>query len=153
MSDAELISEVVAFLRRRPTASLATVDEAGHPHAANVQFALAAELRLIFVSSLRSAHSMHIAADPWVALTIYAEVDGPRQIHGVQLHGRCEAVAEPLKGIAWDVYVNRFPFITTNPALEARARAEQLYEVRPTWLRWIDNRRGFGFKREMRLGV
>jgi uncharacterized protein YhbP (UPF0306 family) len=155
MTDHELIQEAGAFLRQWRTASIATVDAGGEPHAANVQFAVDESNeppRLVFVSSLGSAHSEHIALDGHVALTIYAHTDEPWRIHGLQLHGLCERITEPAaKAQAWNIYVKRFTFITTDPMLEARMRGEEFFIVTPTWLRWIDNRRGFGFKREMTL--
>lgn len=153
MTDPELIDEVRTFLHTWRTASLATVDEQGHAHAANVQFAVDERLHLLFVSSDKSAHSQHVARDPAAAMTIYAHTDeasGPAAIHGLQLHGRCEIItgADAMKH-AWEMYIRRFTFIADNHVLAQRVKQEPLYRFIPTWLRWIDNRRGFGFKQEM----
>lgn len=156
MDDDEFIEQIKAFLRSWRTAGLATVNADAEPHAANVQYALGDDesLPLYFVSSLRSAHSQHIALEPRIAMTIYAHTDEPDQIHGVQLHGLCARIDDAVASHhAWNVYTKRFPFITENPLLEERVRGEQFYRVTPTWLRWIDNRRGFGFKLERSLTV
>lgn len=154
MDDAELRSTIDQFLAAATTASLATVDADGHPHAANIQYAVDDHWNLYFVSSPDSAHSQHIALDPRVALTIYGHVDDWRDIHGVQLHGECFAVVddEPRRR-AWNWYKLRFPFVTQNETIRDRIEREQFYIVKPSWLRWIDNRREFGFKKEMALSV
>ena len=155
MTDSELYDAVRAFLHTWRTASLATVDEQGHAHAANVQFAVDERLHLIFVSSDSAAHSRHLARDPQAAMTVYAHTDedaGAAAIHGVQLHGRCARIdGADARQHAWNVYSRRFTFIADNHVLAQRVKQEQFYRFIPTWLRWIDNRRGFGFKKEMRL--
>ncbi|MEX2212498.1 MAG: pyridoxamine 5'-phosphate oxidase family protein [Phycisphaeraceae bacterium] len=157
MEDSELFDEVRDLLSRWRTASLATVDALGQPHTANVQFVADERMRLYFVSSPNAAHSQHIALAPRVAMTVYAHIDdaaGPGEIHGLQLHGECFAIVdETERAQAWDRYVKRFTFITQNERLAARVKAEQFYVVHPMWLRWIDNRRGFGFKEERTMMV
>jgi len=145
----DFFTEVPIFLDTWRTASLATIDENSRPHAANVQFACRDIEHLYFVSSPDSAHSQHLIIEPRIAMTIHAYVDAPELIHGVQLHGRCTPVTDDKqKQIAWDCYTAAFPFILSNPAIEQRVRDEQFYLVVPTWMRYIDNRRGFGFKVE-----
>ena len=75
------------FLAEVPTLSLATVDDAGHPHAANVNFASDESLSIYWLSKPESAHSLHLAARPAVAATAYAPFQSPSEIRGVQLHG------------------------------------------------------------------
>jgi len=154
VTDAQIITEVTAFLGTWRTMSLATVDAQGHAHAANIQFVPDDALNLYFVSGLASAHSQHIVLDPIVAATIYAHTDEHTQIHGVQLHGRCAQVSdEAEKAKAWDLYVDRFDFIQGNAMFEKHLRSEPFFKVTPTWLRWIDNRRSFGFKMEITLSA
>ena len=50
---------------------------------------------------------------------------------------------------AWAAYVRKFPFVAE---LRALIDASWLLALRPTWIRLIDNRRGFGFKREWLRG-
>lgn len=145
----DFFTEASQFLKTWPTASLATIDENGSPHAANVQFAASDIEHLYFVSSSKSSHSLYVETNPNVAMSIYAHVDTPDQIHGIQLHGRCQAINEGAdQDRAWDCYCEAFPFVLTNPMIEQRLRSEQFYVVTPTWMRYIDNRRGFGFKAE-----
>ncbi len=149
VDDFDFFTEVPQFLATWRTASVATIDERGFPHAANVQFAFDDLQHLYFVSSPDSAHSRHMEMEPAVAMTIYAQVDTPDQIHGVQLHGRCQAITDPdALERAWSCYTQAFPFVLRNTQLEQRMRGEQFYRVQPSWIRYIDNRRGFGFKVE-----
>lgn len=145
-------TQIETFLRECRTASLATVDEHGHPHAANLQFAFDKRWRLIFVSSPRSAHSIHIARQGRVAMTIYGHNDDAAKIHGLQLHGHCKTIE---KGAAWDhamaVYSARYPMVAQSAAWHELVEKQQFYAVDAVWMRWIDNRVRFGFKFELDL--
>jgi hypothetical protein len=143
----DLVQEARALLAACRTVALATVDEAGHPHAANVQVGCDEQLRLVWVSKPDAAHSRHLAARPRVAVTVYHPDDRPEQIRGVQMHGTAEAVAHDS---AWPTYLAALPFVGDPPYREAVAR-QQFYRFTPTWLRWIDNRRGFGHRVERTL--
>lgn len=147
--DPDTLRQIAAFLAGCTTASLATIDEQGRPHACNIWYACTADLLMYFVSSPAAAHASHIARDPAVAVTVYAHVAEPSQIHGLQLHGRCEMlVTDADRAAALAVYAARYPAITANEQFRKRIASERFYRVTPSWLRWIDNRRGFGFKVE-----
>ncbi len=150
----DILKEAAALLAQCRTASLATVDTDGHAHAANIQYVHDDSLNLYFVSSEDAAHSRHIARNPAVALTVYHHDDTrPETIRGLQLHGRVEAVtvkhesADELKH-----YLSKFHFIADDPTLCAALEQQTFYRLTPTWLRLIDNRRGFGWKAEMEFG-
>lgn len=139
--------QIAAFLAVCRTASLATVDAAGHPHAANVQYVSDAVWRLYWVSKQAAAHSENVRAKPQAAITIYAHIDTPENIHGVQMRGmvtEADAVeaVEVLKR-----YETKYPFVAEEPFRDA-ILAQQFYCFTPSWLRWIDNREHFGFKVE-----
>jgi len=95
----------------RSTMSLATVDQAGKPHAANLYFAPDDRLNLYFVSDAKSAHCRHVASRPDVAGTAYAPVRMWQQIKGVQFHGKCEPIDAGEWALVWKVYLEglRFP--------------------------------------------
>ncbi len=142
------LPEITAFLADCRTASLATVDALGTPHAANVQYASNEAHQLIWVSSESTAHSVNLAANPKAAVTVYAHDDRPENIHGLQLQGT--AMPAPDREQALATYTQRYPFVAEPPYVHALAK-QTLYIFTPTWLRWIDNRRGFGWKVEMAL--
>ena len=139
-------SRLREVLAETATLSLATVDDDGHPHAANVNFVADAELNLLFISDADSAHAHHVAARPRVAATAYPSFEAPDQIRGVQLRGECHAVSDDGFDTCWEQFVAKFPYAA---AFEAVARDQRFHRLRPTWLRLIDNRVHFGFKWEM----
>lgn len=149
--DFDLTRTVSRFLDGTRTASLATVDDAGRPHAANIQFVRGDGLVLYWVSSPDSEHSRHLLARPAAAVTVYAHDDTAANIHGLQMRGRAEPVADA--NTAWDLYTRKFPVVTTMPQVREMVDAgkQGFYRFTPTWLRWIDNRRGFGWKIEQAL--
>jgi uncharacterized protein YhbP (UPF0306 family) len=163
--DRQLWQQIDEFLATWRTASLATVDDQGRPHAANIWYACAAvntgsdqprpwPKPLFFVSNPDSAHSLHLARRPEVALTIYAHTDQAQQIHGLQMHGLCHMIEQPSeRDQAMQIFSVRFPELATSPAILGRLESERFYRIDVTWLRWIDNRRGFGFKVEMACPV
>lgn len=147
--------EALTLLARCRTASLASVDAHGRPHAANVQYAFDDRLNLYFVSSPDAAHSRHIAQNPAVALTVYDHDDAePATLRGLQLHARAAAITDAVeRAKALALYTARFPFLATDPTLGAAVEKQSFYKLTPTWLRLIDNRRGFGWKCEMDLAA
>ncbi len=151
----DILRETAELLADCRTASLATVDEHGHPHAVNIQYAHDDQLRLYFVSSEDAAHSRHIAVNPAVALTVYHHDDAqPENLRGLQLQAHAEAITDEAdRSREMTLYAARFPFITTDPILGAAVEQQTLYRLTPTWLRLIDNRRGFGWKVEKMLDV
>ncbi|MEO1235346.1 MAG: pyridoxamine 5'-phosphate oxidase family protein [Planctomycetota bacterium] len=158
MSDPSLAvdQEIELFLATCRTASLATVDADGQPHAANIQYVHADGWCLHWVSSPSSAHSQHLGANPRAAITVYAHLDAPDTIHGLQLHGEVDLViahGQAQWHDVWDRYTAKYAFINSLPQLRAAAEKQRFYRFRPTWMRWIDNRRGFGWKVEKTLGL
>jgi uncharacterized protein YhbP (UPF0306 family) len=151
----DILREATALLAECRTASIATVDGIGQPHAANIQYVHDDQLHLYFVSSEDAAHSRHIAVNPAIALTVYHPNDqAPANIHGLQLHGRAKALSNDTEcSRALARYNDRFPFIAQDPALRAAVEKQTFYCITPTWLRLIDNRRGFGWKVEYDFGV
>jgi uncharacterized protein YhbP (UPF0306 family) len=135
--------------------TLATASPVGEPHAAAVYFAARlpgqdeetlAALRLYFFSSPHSLHSQHLAANPHAAAAIYPACEGWQDIRGLQLRGVVRIVPPGVEwDEAWAIYSARFPFVSQLKAIVAQ---NSLYVFIPAWLRLVDNRRGFGFKRE-----
>ncbi|MEX0886376.1 MAG: pyridoxamine 5'-phosphate oxidase family protein [Phycisphaeraceae bacterium] len=144
----ELAPEIAAFLAASRTATLATSDVEGIPHAVSLRFASDARWRLYWVSSEGSLHSRNLAHRPQAAMTIYGHEDEPAQIHGLQIRGRAQRVADADHRAALHVYAARHRAIAADPALAALIARQSFYCFEPTWMQWIDNRRGFGFKVE-----
>lgn len=153
--DADLKRYVSELLVERATMALATREAEG-VWVASVYFA-GDSRRLFFLSSPATRHGRNLAADPRVAVAINADEHDWQAIRGVQLDGRCEAVVDGLELLAaWRSYVAKFRFV---PALLRRAREypgslggllrARMYAVRPEHLYYLDNRLGFGERREV----
>ena len=141
-------SDLTAGLFALSTMTLATTGVGG-PHAAPVYFASGETLRLYFFSEETSQHSRDIASDPRAAAAIYPEGQDWQDIHGLQLRGEVIAVAPGAEWeSAWEHYVAKFPFAA---GLKEIVRRNRLYVFAPDWIRLVDNRRGFGFKKEWAL--
>jgi hypothetical protein len=131
------------------TLSLSTSGADGSPHAASVYFAADQALHLYFFSAPDSLHGRHLAKNPRAAGAIYPECHDWRDIRGLQLRGVVRLVPPGQEwDTAWELYVAKFPFVS-----ELRDVVEQnaLYAFDPSWIRLVDNRRGFGFKQEWSL--
>lgn len=141
----DLDRAVAALFAEVSTLSLATVDAAGRAHAANLYVAREDGGALLFVSDPASAHSRHVAEHPDVAATAYVATTDWQRLRGVQLHGRCEPIGPGEADAAWEVYLRRFAEVAEMKPLIDR---QQFYRITPTWLRYIDNRICFRFRRE-----
>ena len=131
--------------------TLATSDQAGEPHAAAVYFASDDELNFYFFSDLQTQHGQDLALRPQCAIAIYPECQDWQDIRGLQLRGEVRPVQPgPEWEHAWAVYRSKFPFVSEMRELVAQ---NQLYVFIPTWVRLVDNRRGFGFKQEWRKSL
>lgn len=142
------LSKAAAFLKTVRTASLATTDTCSLPHAANIQFFSDDDCCLYFLSSEKSLHARHVAQQHLVAVSVYDHDDRPQMIRGVQMHGRCIAVVSQMRReMLLSLYGAKFP-IATDPSFIQIVNRQTLFEIQPTWVRWIDNRVQFGFKLE-----
>jgi uncharacterized protein YhbP (UPF0306 family) len=150
LDQAAIRRDIAEFLASEQTLSLATVDDSGQVHAANLWYAQDDRGRLYFISHPDSAHSRHLARNPRVAATIHFATARAGEIHGVQLRGRCDLLGELAQELrARSLFAARFPQVLLSPDAAQRLKSERFYRITPLWLRWIDNRRGFGFKVEL----
>lgn len=145
---------VATFLAVCRTAALATADAGGVPHAANVQFVADARWRLWWLSSPESVHSRHVAERPVASVCVYGHDDRAEQIHGVQMSGVVSEVpTDSTPGVeALGLYRAKLAdAVAAVPDFDKVLARMRLYRFTPGWVRWIDNRNGFGWKRELTL--
>lgn len=148
MLDLSVDQQIETFLATCKTASLATVDTHGNPCAANIQYVHDKAWRLYWVSSMSSAHSVNLEKHSQdAAITIYAHQDSPEKIHGLQIRGIAKALDGDMIDDAYKLYAGKYPFVT-GPPYDKAMKLQSFYCLTPTWLRWIDNRNGFGWKIE-----
>lgn len=143
------LEPVRALLEETTTLVLATRSADGAPRATPLYFAADPDLRLIFLSDPGSAHSLNVGRDGRASLALYPEESDWRRLRGLQMQGIVDRLEGPAAEAARGVYSRRFAFL----GLLAQAlAASATYAFRPTWIRLIDNRRGFGFQQEWTLG-
>ena len=143
-------AQVLAYLRGHHVMTVATAGPDG-PAAAAVFYA-SCGLDLCFLSAPHSLHGRNIAIDPRVAITIQGDCTAWSDIKGIQMLGTARLLDGEEAGDARRLYAARFPEIpVSGSATGTMARALlriRWYRVTTTWLRFIDNARGFGHRDE-----
>ncbi|MEU9113313.1 pyridoxamine 5'-phosphate oxidase family protein [Streptomyces sp. NPDC048483] len=137
------------------TMTLAYADEDG-PQAAAVLYAVDADAAagpvLYFVTSTGTRHGRALAGPGEGRVAFTAQQDGQQWdgLTGLQGRGRCRPLGDDERAAGWRVYTDRFPFVLESERLRPALERTTLWELRPDWLRLIDNAQGFGHKEEWR---
>ncbi|ARF56771.1 pyridoxamine 5'-phosphate oxidase [Streptomyces gilvosporeus] len=109
---------------------------------------------LYFVTSTGTRHGRALAgpapAPARVAFTAQRDGQDWSALTGLQGRGYCRPLGEHERAAGWRVYTARFPFVEESARLREALERTTLWELRPDWLRLIDNGRGFGHKEEWR---
>lgn len=161
MNREELESTVIHFMDGHTTMTLACSlnDE---PWTSPVYYARHG-LDLLFFSSTASRHSVVFRENPRAAASIYGQYTTWKDIKGLQMEGRVDALDSTL-GLAkaMAIYVKRYPFVkdflggSTGFSLEMARKMSRLtlYVFRPGNIYYLDNSVGFGvrWKLEIRKG-
>jgi uncharacterized protein YhbP (UPF0306 family) len=146
------------MLESHNTLTLATGLEGG-VWAAAVFYASDAAFNLYFVSDQRTRHAQEISANPRVALAINADVDNWDDVRGLQIEGSAQRIEGLERARALALYLGKFASVKAlfeaprNPDEETiakRLKNTDFWCVRPSYIRLIDNGRGFGFRLEWR---
>lgn len=151
-------------LAAHTTMTLAYTDEDG-PQACAVLYAAAAVDGgaadgvsragpvLYFVTATGTRHGRALAGSGGRA-AFTAQQDGQEWsgLTGLQGRGRCRVLAGAERAAGWQVYLARFPFVAGSERLRGALERTSLWELRPDWLRLIDNGQGFGHKEEWSRG-
>jgi uncharacterized protein YhbP (UPF0306 family) len=143
------LSPILALLTETHDLTLATLDPDGKPRATPLFFAFDDQATLYFLSERDTQHCRNLEREPFVAAALYPDVSDWRQLRGLQIKGLAAAVPTPDIEAALAIYIDRFPFVSD---LEQVVSQSEVYRLRPKWVRLIDNRHGFGYKREWSLG-
>ena len=136
------------LLEETTTMVLATRMPDGTPRATPVFFAMDESLRLIFLSDPEGVHSRNLIASPQASAAMYPEEGNWRRLRGIQMTGRARVLDGAEADAARRTYARRFPFVAE---LASAMAASRIYTFTPSWVRLIDNRRGFGFQQEWSL--
>jgi uncharacterized protein YhbP (UPF0306 family) len=153
------VDNIRYYLKERTTLTLATVSDAG-PWVAAVFFAEDERLNLYFVSDPTTRHCMEAAAHPEIAATVHEDCRTWHSIQGLQIRGSVGAVAEEGRSAIQNLFLKKFPDVAeliqasegSNDRLIAdRLMQSKFYCITPSWIRFIDNTKGFGHRSEVTL--
>jgi len=137
----EVLSETTAF-------TLATLNDDASPRATPLFFATDDRFCLYFLSEVGSRHAQNLAREPRAGAAIFPMVGHWSEIRGLQIQGRVSRLEGSGRETALELYARRFPFITD---LGDAVQLSEMLQLTPSWIRLIDNRRGFAFKQEWTL--
>jgi len=120
----------------------------GFPNSCALWFANDSDLNLYYLSAPSTQHgTLHRGAP--VSFTINRDDQNWKEIRGIQGRGLVFP-ADSEQG--WEAYRKKFPFIQDDSSEIQEVIGEmQLWQVKPNWLRLIDNTVSFGYKEEMKL--
>ncbi|MEV4435906.1 pyridoxamine 5'-phosphate oxidase family protein [Streptomyces sp. NPDC049585] len=144
------LDAIRSALRAHTTLTLAYVDEQG-PQACAVLYALAdsPDPTLLFVTAENTRHGRALlSGDARVAFTAQADGQDWTVLTGIQGRGNCRLLTGAAREAAWPAYSSRFPYVERTERLKEAMARTGLWELRPNWLRLVDNGRGFGHKTE-----
>ncbi|OGA16925.1 MAG: hypothetical protein A3G25_19700 [Betaproteobacteria bacterium RIFCSPLOWO2_12_FULL_63_13] len=149
-----LRAEIEAFLAAHHTVSLATVDDQGAPHAANLLYACDG-LAIYWMSDTESRHSCHIEKRPIVTATVAPDYEDFRSIRGLQIFGTARRLSGAQSLGTARRMISRYGFLAelaSGPAaLRAAFEKAGFYCLIPSRITYIDNTRGFGHKETLEL--
>ncbi|MGW7492035.1 pyridoxamine 5'-phosphate oxidase [Streptomyces sp. NPDC054786] len=135
----------------RATGAADAADATNATDAADAQggTAVGAGPALYFVTAATTRHGRALA-EPGARVAFTAQRDGQEWsgLTGLQGRGRCRALTGAERAAGWRVYLERFPFVAASDRLRDALERTALWELRPDWLRLIDNGQGFGHKEE-----
>lgn len=137
------------LLESQNTMTLATVDDHGQPYATPLFYLPRPDLTLCWLSTADSRHSLNLRGHARASVAVYAAVNRWEEIRGVQMEGAVQEILdseERRETLA--AYRQRFRLGTVLSLAIAKAT---LYSFRPSWIRYLDNARGFGYKSELTL--
>ncbi len=138
---------VAAFLRSQAALALATIGPDKEPCVAPLFYVVEEGLRLCWFSSRSSRHSRNLRNEAEASVAVYAPAGGWRDIRGVQMRGRVSLVKDRARRRSvCREYTARFQL---DPSFDAVIARSGLYAFEPSWVRYIDNSRRFGYKFEL----
>jgi hypothetical protein len=152
-------SAVRDLLESHNTISLATCHD-GKPWAASLFFASDQHLNIYFVSDYRTRHAQHIEESDIAVAAINADCALWTDVKGLQVEGRVTVTSGLERMNALRHYLAKFrdvkalfesPQDENEQTIAERLKAANMYCLKPTWIRLIDNSRWFGYKAEYDL--
>ncbi len=145
----ELPDIIRAFLETQSTMALATLNASGRPEVAPVFYIADERLNLYWLSPANSRHSANLRHSSRVAASIYHAVWAWQDFAALQIEGAATLITDDrLREQMLVAYLRKF---TVPAALDATITSGLLYQLRPDWIRWLDNTVAIGYRAELRL--
>lgn len=130
---------IIRFIGRHHVMTIASAATECGPYCANVFYAYLPERNLfVFTSDDRTRHYREMYLDDRVAATIVLETRTVGQVQGLQILGRAALVRQADTTAARNAYLKQFPYAVVADLT--------LWTLRPTSMKYTDNRLGFGKK-------
>ncbi|MCX8126213.1 MAG: pyridoxamine 5'-phosphate oxidase family protein [Dehalococcoidia bacterium] len=159
----DLRSEISSYLAEHNSMVLATVG-GDKPWAAAVFYVHDRSFNLYFLSEDSTRHSSHILTNGRVAATVNEDPDDWKKIRGIQLEGTASKVTSAVeKAKVLALYLRKFPFVRsflisqdrllTRMVIGGKAVSFSIYRLKPERVFYLDNRKGFSHREELRLGA
>lgn len=142
--------EIIELLNNHNTMSLATSRD-NSSYAASLFYA-SERLTLYFLSNPASEHSLNIALNPEVAVTINKDHSDWRVVRGLQIRGKSYKVNGDETERAKKVFEKKYPFLTDLLAKNKPPSGVwcfDFFKIVPESIRLIDNRVYFGYRAVM----
>jgi hypothetical protein len=158
MSDADRAA-IRQMLEAHNTITLATCREQ-KPWAASLFFVSDKNLNLYFVSDYRTHHARDTEQSPEVSATVNADCSLWGEVRGLQITGDVTVLSGMARLNALRRYLSKFsdvrdlfeaPKSKDEETIAQRLKAANMYQLKPRWIRLIDNRQRFGYKVEIEL--
>jgi uncharacterized protein YhbP (UPF0306 family) len=130
----ELPPDILAYLQRRDTLTLATASLAGLPHAATFVY-VNDGLAVYFATLPETRTARHVDQNPVVSLTIDAYSPDWRSTTGIQAAGECEVLLSPteIRHVV-ELFQNKFPFLS-----HQLTSNRSFFRITPSEIYFIDN--------------
>ena len=107
---------------------------------------------LYFLSAGHTRHARNMLAQPHVAAAIQEDYADWTAIQGIQLEGDVRVLEGVERDTALTLYRHKYPFLNQpNPQIEAALTQMNWYQLTPTRLYFIDNKKGLGHRDEVNL--
>jgi uncharacterized protein YhbP (UPF0306 family) len=143
--------QLLEFLKLQHILTLATTTDDHICCATPLFYLLRGGICLYWISSASSSHSQSLARGGEVAVAISTSTDQWKDIRGAQLRGRVQIVPETQeRKEVLDRYAERFHLTLL---LRVAMSQSTLYKFVPTWARYLDNSRHFGYRSEFDLSA
>ncbi|NTW31256.1 MAG: hypothetical protein HGB12_01250 [Bacteroidetes bacterium] len=134
----ELDEKIIRFIKEHHIFTLATSNN-NKPYCCTCFYYYnEKENNFLFTSDLETRHIEEAVLQPIVAGAIALETTMIGKIRGIQFTGKITKVSEEYFKIAKSLYVKRFPIASLSKLL--------LWKLEPDFIKFTDNRLGFGKK-------